>query len=134
MLNFPSAAQSAIFPSTMTTATSVTTQPFEGQKPGTSGLRKKVTEFLAPHHMENFIQCTLLAVGDDLKGATLVVGGDGRYGVKEAVQKIIQMSAANGVSNFILYVVYQSNFPSRISAICIPVISLLCFGISSLNE
>ena len=52
--------------------TDVPTKPFPGQKPGTSGLRKKVAEFTQPHYMENFIQCTLLAVGDKLKGSTLV--------------------------------------------------------------
>jgi phosphoglucomutase len=76
----------------------VRTSPFAGQKPGTSGLRKKVSEFMAPHYAENFVQCTLSAVGSDLAGSTLVVGGDGRYGVRDVVGKIIQMAAANGVS------------------------------------
>lgn len=75
----------------------VPTTPFAGQKPGTSGLRKKVTEFLAPHYMENFLQCTLWAVGQELAGATLVVGGDGRFGVRQAVDNIIKMAAANEV-------------------------------------
>ncbi len=83
----------------MPSASTVSTTPFAGQKPGTSGLRKKVSEFLGtPNYVENFLQCTLEAVGDDLKGATLVVGGDGRYGVRETVAKIVQMAAANGVS------------------------------------
>ena len=72
--------------------TVVETKVFPGQKPGTSGLRKRVDEFMQEHYMENFIQCTLDAMGKDLKGSTLVVGGDGRYGVTEAVDKIIKMS------------------------------------------
>ena len=75
----------------------VATKPFSGQKPGTSGLRKKVTEFFQPHYVENFVQCTLDAIGSELEGATLVVGGDGRYGVKDVVAKIIQIAAANKV-------------------------------------
>ena len=47
--------------------------------------------------MENFIQCTLLAIGDKLKGSTLVVGGDGRYGMQLSVSNIIKISAANQV-------------------------------------
>ena len=78
--------------------TDVPSAPFAGQKPGTSGLRKKVKEFTQPNYMENFIQCTLLAVGDKLKGSTLVVGGDGRFGMKLAVDNIIKISAANKVS------------------------------------
>lgn len=78
--------------------TEVPTSPFAGQKPGTSGLRKQVVEFMKPNYMENFLSCTLGAIGEkDLIGATLVVGGDGRYGVKHAVKAIIQMAAANGV-------------------------------------
>ena len=75
----------------------VTTTPFAGQKPGTSGLRKKVTEFTQPNYMENFIQCTLSAVGKTLEGCTLVVGGDGRFGVPLAVDLIIKIAAANKV-------------------------------------
>ncbi len=75
----------------------VATQVFAGQKPGTSGLRKRVEEFMQDHYMENFIQCTLEAMGNDLPGSTLVVGGDGRYGVTLAVDKIIKMAAANKV-------------------------------------
>ena len=78
-------------------ASKVATTPFAGQKPGTSGLRKKVTEFTQPNYMENFIQCTLSAVGNTLEGSTLVVGGDGRFGVPEAVDLIIKMAAANKV-------------------------------------
>jgi phosphoglucomutase len=74
----------------------IPTTPFAGQKPGTSGLRKRVSEFMTPHYMENFLACTMGSI-QDLAGSTLVVGGDGRYGVKHAVNIIIQMAAANGV-------------------------------------
>ena len=81
------------------TSTKVTTTPFEGQKPGTSGLRKHVPVFKdQANYTENFVQCTLSAMGEKLKGSTLVVGGDGRYYMKEAVAIIIRMAAANGVS------------------------------------
>lgn len=79
----------------------VATKPFDGQQPGTSGLRKATKVFMQPHYTENFVQATLLALGDQLKGSTLVVGGDGRFYGKEATLKIIQMCAANGVSKVI---------------------------------
>ena len=84
----------------------VSTTSFAGQKPGTSGLRKKVTEFTQPKYMENFIQCTLSAVGNSLEGCTLVVGGDGRFGVPQAVDLIIKMSAANKVINIFNLIFY----------------------------
>lgn len=80
------------------TSVIVPTKPFEGQKPGTSGLRKKVKEFMEKHYTENFIQCILDAQGEKLKGSTLVVGGDGRYFSKQAINMIIRISAANGAS------------------------------------
>ena len=76
----------------------VASKPFDGQKPGTSGLRKATKIFMQDHYTENFVQCTLSAMGDKLKGSTLVVGGDGRYYGKEASEKIIKMCAGNGVS------------------------------------
>ncbi|OMO60661.1 Alpha-D-phosphohexomutase superfamily [Corchorus capsularis] len=76
----------------------VQTKPFEGQKPGTSGLRKKVKVFVQPHYLENFVQSTFNALTPaKVRGATLVVSGDGRYYSKDAIQIIIKMSAANGV-------------------------------------
>ena len=75
--------------------TTVETKPIAGQKPGTSGLRKKVAVFQAPHYVENFVQC----VFDSLEGTggqTLVLGGDGRYFNREAIQVILRMAAANG--------------------------------------
>lgn len=77
----------------------VETKVYDGQKPGTSGLRKAVKVFMQEHYTENFVQAILLAVGEQLVGSTLVVGGDGRYYGKEAVGKIIRIAAANGVSN-----------------------------------
>lgn len=80
------------------TSVVVPTVPFEGQKPGTSGLRKKVKVFMEKHYTENFIQCILDALGDKLQGSTLVVGGDGRYYSQQAINVIIRIAAANGVS------------------------------------
>lgn len=73
----------------------ISTQPFNDQKPGTSGLRKKVSVFQQPHYLENFVQSVFdtLSVPAD---ATLVVGGDGRYHNRQAIQTIIKMAAANG--------------------------------------
>ena len=73
----------------------VSTQPFEGQKPGTSGLRKKVTVFQQPHYLHNFVQSIFDSL-EGSKGTALVVGGDGRYYNREAVQIILKMAAANG--------------------------------------
>jgi phosphoglucomutase len=75
----------------------VPTTVFDGQKPGTSGLRKAVKVFQQPNYTENFVQSTLNVLGDKLAGSTLVVGGDGRFFGKEAVSIIVNMCAANGV-------------------------------------
>ncbi|XP_041475775.1 phosphoglucomutase-1-like [Lytechinus variegatus] len=80
----------------------VSTSPFPGQKPGTSGLRKPTNTFLTPKYTENFVQSTLAAIGDKLAGADLVVGGDGRYFMRQAVNIIIQVAAANGVRKLII--------------------------------
>ena len=73
----------------------VSTTPFEGQKPGTSGLRKRTAVFMQPGYLENFVQSVFDAVGG-LDGKTLTVGGDGRYFNRRAIQTILRMAAANG--------------------------------------
>ncbi|KAG0265773.1 Phosphoglucomutase-2 [Mortierella polycephala] len=73
----------------MATIQSIPTKPFEGQRPGTSGLRKRVKVFQQENYTQNFIQATLDAIPTGAKGATLVVGGDGRYFSQDAVKKLI---------------------------------------------
>ncbi|HLY97275.1 MAG TPA: alpha-D-glucose phosphate-specific phosphoglucomutase, partial [Sideroxyarcus sp.] len=73
----------------------VFTQPFPDQKPGTSGLRKKVPVFQQPHYLENFVQSIFDSIAAP-KGASLVLGGDGRYYNRAAIQIILKMAAANG--------------------------------------
>ncbi|KAK4878419.1 hypothetical protein RN001_010925 [Aquatica leii] len=80
----------------------VPTIPFEGQKPGTSGLRKKVAVFMQRHYTENFIQCILDAQKEKKKGSTLIVGGDGRYFTTQSINIIIRIAAANEVSKLII--------------------------------
>nr|XP_012224344.1 PREDICTED: phosphoglucomutase isoform X2 [Linepithema humile]XP_012224345.1 PREDICTED: phosphoglucomutase isoform X2 [Linepithema humile]XP_012224346.1 PREDICTED: phosphoglucomutase isoform X2 [Linepithema humile] len=87
---------------TSVTSFTVDTGIYEGQKPGTSGLRKAVKIFQQEHYTENFVQAILQALGDQLSGCTLVVGGDGRFYGKEAVNKIIRIAAANGVRKLII--------------------------------
>merc|ERR1711998_541480 len=81
-------------------ASKKTTAPIEGQKPGTSGLRKKTKVFMEGNYLHNYVQSVFNALLDDgvpVKGGTLVVSGDGRYWNKEAIQIIIKMALANGV-------------------------------------
>ena len=77
------------------------TTPIDGQKPGTSGLRKKTRVFMQPGYLENFIQATFNAI-DGGVGKKLIVGGDGRFFNKEAIQTILKMAAANGVREVIV--------------------------------
>lgn len=82
----------------MLSAVKVSTTPFEGQKPGTSGLRKAVKVFSQKHYTENFIQSLLTGgLGDALPGSVLVLGGDGRYFLDDAVEIIVRICAANKV-------------------------------------
>ncbi|WP_288936896.1 alpha-D-glucose phosphate-specific phosphoglucomutase [uncultured Sphingomonas sp.] len=79
----------------------VTSTPYADQKPGTSGLRKKVTVFQQPNYAENFVQAVFDAIeGKD--GATLVIGGDGRFLNREVIQKAIRIAAANGFGRVVV--------------------------------
>jgi phosphoglucomutase len=77
------------------------TTPYKDQKPGTSGLRKKVRVFQQPHYAENFIQSVFDVITDKV-GATLVVGGDGRYLNREVIGLAIRMAAANGFGRVVI--------------------------------
>ncbi|CAE6494760.1 unnamed protein product [Rhizoctonia solani] len=85
----------------------VQTKPYEGQKPGTSGLRKRVKVFQQEHYTENFVQAILDAMpAPGVANSTLVIGGDGRYHSKPTVQSILKIAAANGVKK--LYIGHNS--------------------------
>ncbi|QIG53175.1 alpha-D-glucose phosphate-specific phosphoglucomutase [Altererythrobacter sp. BO-6] len=81
--------------------TTVATTPFEGQKPGTSGLRKKVRVFQQPNYAENFIQ-SVFDVAERPDAATLVIGGDGRFHNRTVIQQAIRMAAANGYARVLV--------------------------------
>ena len=83
------------------TIQTVATTPFAGQRPGTSGLRKKVTEFQQPGYLENFVEAIFLTLGEGAE-RTLVVGGDGRYFNRQAVQTILRMAAAHGIERVLV--------------------------------
>jgi phosphoglucomutase len=75
--------------------------PFTDQKPGTSGLRKSSRQFEEPHYLESFIEASLRTL-PGVQGGTLVVGGDGRYGNRRAIDVILRMGAAHGLSKVIV--------------------------------
>ena len=83
------------------TVRTVATQPIAGQKPGTSGLRKKTRVFMQPGYLENFVQAIFTAIGG-AQGKTFVLGGDGRYFNAAAAQTILKMAAANGAARVIV--------------------------------
>jgi phosphoglucomutase len=82
------------------TILTIATQPIAGQKPGTSGLRKKTRVFMGPHYLENFVQAVFDVVG--CAGKTFVLGGDGRYFNDRAAQVILRMAAAGGAARVIV--------------------------------
>ncbi|MEA5471219.1 alpha-D-glucose phosphate-specific phosphoglucomutase [Spirulina sp. 06S082] len=79
----------------------VTTTPFDDQKPGTSGLRKSVIDFQKPHYLENFVQSIFDSL-EGCEGQTLALGGDGRYYNRQAIQTILKMAAANGIGKILV--------------------------------
>jgi len=80
----------------------VKTAPIEGQKTGTSGLRKRTREFMAPNYLANWVQSLFNALGEEARGKTLGLGGDGRYYGKEAAQVIIKLAAGNGFKRVVV--------------------------------
>ena len=86
---------------TSMTIKTVETRPIDGQKPGTSGLRKKVTVFQQPDYLENFVQAIFDSV-EGLAGQTLVLGGDGRFYNDTAIQTILRMAAAHGIGRVVV--------------------------------
>jgi phosphoglucomutase len=93
----------------------IPTQPYDGQRPGTSGLRKKVKAFQQPHYLENFVQA-IFDTQKGLAGGTLVLGGDGRFYNRQAIQTIARMAAANGVARLL---VGQGGILSTPAASCV---------------
>ena len=85
----------------MTSIRTIPTQPIEGQKPGTSGLRKKTEVFQTHHYLENFIQSIWNGIGG-VEGKTLVLGGDGRHFNSQAAQVVLRMAAASGAKKVIV--------------------------------
>lgn len=80
----------------------VETKPYQDQKPGTSGLRKKVKVFQQSNYSENFVAAILLAIPEGVDGSSLVVGGDGRYWNPEVMQLIAKIGAAYGVKKLVI--------------------------------
>ena len=106
-------------------ATQVNTQAFTDQKPGTSGLRKKVTQFQQIGYLENFVQSIFNTIAP-CEGKKLVLGGDGRFYNREAIQIIIRMAIANGFSHVL---VGKGGILSTPAASCIIRKTKACGGI-----
>lgn len=83
------------------TNTTIKTSPFDGQKAGTNGIRKKTKVFMQTHYLENYVQSIFDALGG-MQGKTLVLGGDGRFHNNHAIQVILKMAAANGLAKVIV--------------------------------
>jgi len=97
------------------TRNTIQSQPFSDQLPGTSGLRKKVSVFQQQHYLENFVQ-SIFDTQPELQGGSLIVGGDGRFHNRSAIQTILRMAAANGVARV---VVGQGGLLSTPAASCV---------------
>ncbi|XP_028403644.1 phosphoglucomutase-1-like [Dendronephthya gigantea] len=81
----------------------VQSSPYDDQKPGSSGLRRKVEVFKQPNYTENFIQCIFDSIPEEQReGCVIIVGGDGRYYMKDAIQIIARIAAANGVGSLVV--------------------------------
>lgn len=81
--------------------TALPTEPYSDQRPGTSGLRKRVSVFRQPRYLENFVQAVFDAIGGG-QGGTLVLGGDGRHFNREAIARILPMAVANGFGRVVV--------------------------------
>jgi len=84
------------------TVKSVPTKPIEGQKTGTSGLRKKTTVFTGEHYLANWVQSLFNSLGEEAKGKTIGLGGDGRYFNKDAAQIILKLAAGAGIKKVLI--------------------------------
>ena len=122
----------------------LSTHVFSGQRPGTSGLRKKVTVFMQPMYLENFVQAlfdvlngvaTDGQVGTALHGQTLVLGGDGRFHNRAAVQTILKLAAANGVQRVLLGQVYaRTQTLTRVALSDVPDIDIDTLGTCQMEQ
>ena len=95
--------------------TTYSTKPYDDQRPGTSGLRKRVATFRQGNYLRNFVQ-SVFDSQDGLRGATLVLGGDGRFYNRDAIQVILRMAAANGIGRVL---VGQGGILSTPAASCV---------------